>query len=204
MDLTRWLQRPPILRELPDEVAAAAARSHHADTRGWDADTRPHLATSGRRPAASGRPAEEEGRKREGRKKKGERGWRRKKKGEPKKKGGGRKKDKTDGRGSEPGGAAAAARIHHLGNGYGCGNDVQRRRRRQLPRAHGSRRFPSLSPSSSLILVDEGLVLSRQAMLNNNVVKEKKGRRKGEKREEYRGRRGKPIAGRSPWRSIAH
>jgi hypothetical protein len=66
--------------------------------------------------------------------------------------------------------AAAAARIHHLGNGYGCGNDVQRRRRRQLPRAHGSRRFPSLSPSSSLILVDEGLMLSRQAMLNNNVV----------------------------------
>jgi hypothetical protein len=74
MDLTRWLQRPPILRELPDEVAAAAAGSRHADARGRDADTRPHLATSGRRPAASGRTVEEEGRKREGRKKKGERG----------------------------------------------------------------------------------------------------------------------------------
>nr|BAD36420.1 hypothetical protein [Oryza sativa Japonica Group] len=63
MDLTRWLQRPPVLPELPDEVAAvvtgsrpsSATGSRHADTQGWDADARPHLATSGRRPAASSR-----------------------------------------------------------------------------------------------------------------------------------------------------
>uniref|UniRef100_I1QMU6 Uncharacterized protein n=1 Tax=Oryza glaberrima TaxID=4538 RepID=I1QMU6_ORYGL len=63
MDLTRWLQRPPVLRELPDEVAAvvtgsrpySATGSRHADTWGWDADARPHLATSGQRPATSSR-----------------------------------------------------------------------------------------------------------------------------------------------------